>query len=140
MRCPNCNKFVPYDEPQVEVSSSDVQGETVTGSVRIVLCCADCNEELKDAELDFEMTIEHECPKAKKDDEPEFELEGDVDATATDRYQDKDRHGKPIKSMRYQKHFYGAELTATVKCTKCEEIISVETTVEEQARGFNELV
>jgi hypothetical protein len=191
MRCPSCNKFAAYDEPEVEVIDSDVDGNTVRGNVRIVLKCAEDGEELKDAELEFEAQIEHECDNSEKEkkldeaiaahkcpkcnadlkdvgndkwtcpggcftdveldeieaelhdefnEEPEFEIEDDFDASSTDRFEDKDRHGKPIKSMRYQRHYYGAEITGSVKCSKCGEVIQIDTSVEEAASGFNELV
>jgi hypothetical protein len=74
MKCPTCNKFAAYDsstEPEVEL---DIEAETgdegddgvtgtnaaevhvsVTGTVRIVLTAACCDDELKDATFDLEM-------------------------------------------------------------------------------------
>ena len=52
MRCPDCNKFVSYDEPEVEVNSINVNGEAVTASVRVALNCADCSTGLKEAEIE----------------------------------------------------------------------------------------
>jgi hypothetical protein len=148
MRCPNCSKFVPFDEPEVEVNDESVNTTDLSVGVRIVLKCADCGEELKDAELtdDLDLNEEHECPDSEKQDkmrddgEDLFELEGSLEAEGFDRYQDKDRHGKPIKSRRYQRHFYGANVTGQAKCLCCEEIFDVKLTLEEQASGFNELV
>ena len=137
MRCPDCNKFVGFEqaEPELEVA---LDGKTISGSVRLVLLCAECSQELMDAELDVDIDVDHSCEKGK-DKEPDLELDGES-ADNTDRYEDKDRHGRPIKSMRYQKHFYGADLTFDVTCNHCGETFTVEDSVEEQASGFNELV
>jgi phage FluMu protein Com len=138
MRCPNCNKFVPYDEPEAEVQNSDLLGSTATVTTRIVLKCADCSEELKEAEIDAEVEIEHNC---NTEDEKEFEwVDEPSDAEGFPRTQDKDRHGKPIKNRRYMKTFYGFTATGKVKCCHCAEEIELEFKGEEQASGFNELV
>ena len=139
MRCSDCNKFVSFNEPEVEVTDETIAGNVVSGRVRIVLQCAECGQELKDAELDFEMEIDHECSKCGKDEEPTFTMDT-VNASPNERFQDKDRHGKPIKLARYRKHYYGADLDCKVTCEKCDEEIEVTSSVEEQARGFNELV
>jgi phage FluMu protein Com len=144
MRCPDCNKFVPYDEPEVEGDEPDITGSTVSGQVRIVLKCADCGNELKEANLDYEVEIEHDCPKyKKKDEEPEFTADGEPEFSATDRTQTTCTvKGKvvPIKSMRYAKRYYGADINGTVTCSKCSEVINYSTNVEEQASGFEQLV
>lgn len=182
MRCPNCSKFVPFDEPEVEVQSAEVQDTNLDLSVRVVLKCADCGEELKDAELSdtIDLHDHHDCKaspttevactecdgsgEVDSDDgtsdekveckecsgagtveedvevDDEFTMDNEPDASGFDRYEDKDRNGKPIKSARYMKHFYGANLSATCKCGRCGEEFSFETTLEEQASGFNELV
>lgn len=63
-RCPDCNKFVSYEDPpqtetysEPEVSSSNC----VEGAVRVVLLCGECGTELKDAEVEFSVTIDHKC-------------------------------------------------------------------------------
>ena len=49
----------------------------------------------------------------------------------------KDRHGKPIKSSRYMKSFYGFILESEIKCRKCGEVFDVTVEGEEQASAFN---
>jgi DNA-directed RNA polymerase subunit N (RpoN/RPB10) len=146
-RCNQCNKFVSYDEPQVEEQNCDVNDMTVEGEVSVTLCCADCGTEMSQAYLEFSEDFEHECEGEpteewlkdhEADDDPEFSLESSDNWSPTDRYEDKDRHGKPIKNMRYQKHYYGAEGTATVKCLKCGKEFEVNIQVEEQASGFED--
>jgi len=133
-RCPDCSKFVSLEqaEPELEV---EVNGNTVAGTVRLVLACADCSTEMKEVNLEFSLEIGHEC---KLSSEPEFEIECES-AEATDRYQDKDQHGKPIKNMRYMTHYHGAEISITVSCGSCGESIELFEAVEEAASGFEEI-
>jgi ribosomal protein S27E len=152
MRCPDCNKFVSYDEPQTEVGDVSVEGTTVRANVTVQLNCQDCSNTLKDAEIESEAEITHECkPEAERDaewkpdvefheneEDDQFEVDSDGDAEGTSRVQDTDRHGKPIKSARYMKTFYGYTLTTSIKCRKCGEVFDVELEGEEQASGFNE--
>lgn len=84
MYCPSCSKMVSYDaavieaddlEPNVQdVTVSDVDGQkqtqvkgSVTGSVRMAMPCAECGEELKEANFDidaeFVLEIEGEIPE-----------------------------------------------------------------------------
>jgi len=66
MRCPDCNKFVSFEENEPEVESIDVDGDrNVTATVRIVNSCGECGQELKEATLDMEKSFEHECPEEK---------------------------------------------------------------------------
>jgi len=144
MRCPNCNKFVSYDEPEVEIDESAIsEGDeenkfTATASVRIVLKCADCGEELKEANEDVEIEFEHEC-KEKDFYFGELEL-NEITGEGFSRVETKDRHGKPIKSTRYMKTYYGAELTLEVFCGLCGESLSGNEKVECQASAFDELM
>jgi hypothetical protein len=57
MRCPDCNKFVSFDEPEIEGDDPDIVGTAVSGNVRIVLKCADCGGELMD-EVDVDQAVE----------------------------------------------------------------------------------
>jgi hypothetical protein len=67
--------------------------------------------------------------------------EGDVEATFTTRvqtaYLDKKGVLKPAPARKWRT-FYGAEIQATVKCLVCEEEITVEASVDEQASAFDE--
>lgn len=138
MRCPTCNRMVSFDEPRVEVESEDLDQEsmTVTGTVGVTLPCVDCGTELKGTSLDYEVCFNHSCD-GKSEEETELQ---EVTADPMDRFEDKDRNGKPIKNPRYQKHYYGATVTATIVCGKCGETIESSVDVEEQASAFDELV
>lgn len=165
IRCPNCEKFASLEtgeEPEIqgdEVQGDEDDGFIITGEVRIVRICQDCGEELKEANLEFEM----ECPPGFSEDGWEYEL----GATATERIDRVNAKGRPIKP-RYAKSFYGAEITATFtgpeetcvacngsghydadgspECSACEgsgktrEETEVSVTVDEQASFFEELV
>jgi hypothetical protein len=57
MRCPDCNKFVSLElgeEPEAELEVSE---GVVSGSVRLVRNCADCNTELKEATFEVEVEM-----------------------------------------------------------------------------------
>lgn len=155
MRCPDCNKFVAYDEATVEFESAVVTEQCLEVTARVVLPCAECGGELKDATIDCTVDFDHECKKDGKPDEdydPEsgkqfeiedeqFEIEDEYpEATPTDRMEDKDRRGKQIKNYRYMKRFYGFEAQFELRCRKCGEKFTVDVSGEEQASGFNELV
>ena len=57
MRCPQCNKFVALSsetEPEAELECDD---NSVSGTVRIVLTCEECGEEMKQAEFDVQEDV-----------------------------------------------------------------------------------
>ena len=144
MRCPDCNKFVSFDtdsDPECDVSVNN-EG-MVTVQTRIVNTCAECSQELTEATFDIEVDLtgpvsEHratcaECQTSKED------LEASAEGTRLDRRQTHDRHGKPIKNPRYQKQFYGAEVTVDLQMP-CGEIVQGTASDEIQASGMEELV
>lgn len=132
MRCPSCNKFVS-NEYEVEEQESAIQGDEVTASVRGVLKCCECGEELAESTFDFVEDFEAPCKH-----EDEFELEN-IDVQPLDFHQTHDRNGKPIKSMRYRKHFYGADFSCDVACQKCKKSVFVSASDKTQASGFDQL-
>jgi hypothetical protein len=139
MRCPDCNKFVSYDEPQCDVQSVEVEDDLVRATVTVSLNCQDCGTTLKDAEIEGEAGIDHECkPESPKQEDAGFSVESEGDPEGESRQQTTDRHGKPIKSARYMKTFYGFSIETQIVCSKCSESFSVTVTGEEQASGFNE--
>jgi hypothetical protein len=50
------------------------------------------------------------------------------------RFQLVDRNGKPIKSARYMRQFYGFTLETEIKCRKCGEVFGVGTTGSARGR------
>lgn len=143
-RCPDCNKFVPYDlslEPEIE--DVDIFDDEVQGSVRVVLACEECGTELKESTQEFQETIDHECVPQDDDvkklgeDDDRFEVE-DSSATFHERMQTHTPKGKPIKNPRYAKRYYGADIHVSIKCNQCGETFDMEMQTEEQASYFDE--
>jgi len=161
MRCPDCNKFVPNGDPEAEVQSGEnfeaeieeteraEDGKTIIErtllikcepEVRVMIPCGECGTELKDTTFNFEMEHSHECEKLPKETPAEgIEIEGTIEAEATDDYKTKDRHGKAIKNPRYQAHLYGAEVTATVTCPFCQEQIEFSESDSIESSSMDEL-
>jgi hypothetical protein len=164
VRCPDCQKFVSFDtdkEPE-DLDLNVTDDGTVSGSVRIVNGCGECGQDLTEATLDVEIDLSgeieehreeakttHEATQALKEDADERESfdesEHDVlsisssEAVRSDRRQTKDRTGRIIKSARYQRQYYGAEVTVTVEC-KCGETFERTEVFESQASGMESLV
>jgi hypothetical protein len=142
-RCPDCEKFVSLEaqEPEVEsIEVDDASGE-VSASVRCVLACMDCGTEMKETTLELQNTSTEVAEHIDKHAEAEEEYSLDVEESnveATDHYQTVDRHGKPIKKARYQRHFYGVSMTATVTCS-CGDCFDVDLEDSVQASMFDEL-
>lgn len=142
MRCESCSKFVSFDtetEPEINI---DVAAEGhVTGDVRITNNCAECSTELKESTftVDVDLSEEITAHRAEATEGDHKTLSVDHDGgSRTDRTQSTDRHGKPIKSSRYMRHFYGAEMTITVEC-ECGEKFEQSWSDEVQASGMDEL-
>lgn len=139
MRCPDCNKFVSYGEQEPEIENEEMDGNELTVSVRVVLPCGECGTELKDASMDVWAEVDHDCPMADDEDtEHGFTIDS-TSAEFTERRVTTDAKGKTIP-FRYQKQYYGAEVTVDVTCNACDETFTVTGSAEEQASGFNELV
>lgn len=129
MRCPDCNKFVGFDtdnEPELDLNVDD--DGVVSGTARIVNCCAECGQELKEAVLDIEIDLTDEFrehveqatalamrrrKKSLIEHRPELLSE---EGARSDRVQRTDRHGRAIKRSRYMKTFYGADVSVTIGC------------------------
>jgi len=135
MRCPDCNKFVGNEprEPElnIEASLDYAPGEkpgaaSVTGDVRLVLACSDCSTELAEATLDVDVEVKLE--HRDFDGQHEVTLDGES-AENTDRFEGKGR------GMR---HYYGAEVSGTLRCS-CGAEGELSVTVEEQASGFEQM-
>lgn len=139
MRCDQCNKFVSFDaeqDPELDASVDDAG--VVTVQARIVNCCAECGAEMKEASLEVEIDLSGEVAAHRETCEKRG-LEVQAEGSRTDRYQDKDRRGKPITRARYRRHYYGAEVTATVEC-ECGETFEGSGSDEIAAGAMDELM
>ena len=139
-RCPDCNKFVGLEQgdPEVTVNSDMLTSleDLIEGDVRLVLNCADCGSEMAEATVQFEAAVnppgEKETPhKWKKDCSVDVSEDG---AEPIDRYD-----GKPGTPMRYQRHWYGADVTLTLECS-CGWKGTASGLAEEQAGAFESSV
>ena len=129
-RCPDCNKFVSIEMADPELDGLEVDSDgNVTGSVRLVQTCGECGSELAEANLEVDSSVElkhvADCKK-----ESGLSVE-DEEAENDDRYEGKGRGAK---------HFYIANVRATVKCESCGAEADFMSSVEEQASSFESLV
>jgi hypothetical protein len=141
MRCNDCNKFVGQEpeEPEAELEVARADGTdtckeiTVAGQVTVSVNCAECGTQLKQASFDVEesitLTDDKHCGE-------EHDLEVEVDSCeATEEY--KGRKGAPA---RYQKHYYGFQLSYSVSCS-CGEPVDLGGSFEDsmQASSMDEM-
>lgn len=133
MRCPDCNKFTSYDdgaEPEVQSGPDVNEDAVVTASVRIVLPCADCGTELKEATFDLEE------PPDDADFAAAHRGEGhslSVEETGCSMTSRSEGRGRGTRT------FYGADLDVTVTC-ECGAKVEFTLSDEERASSMDELV
>ena len=107
MRCSSCAQFVSREptaewDTEPEINADD---QLVSASIRLILACADCGEELADAVVEAEVSVD-------------FKPVGmdevfDDDIQVSDDYIGRDKDGKPYPA-RYQKHIYWAEVNLSI--------------------------
>ena len=133
MRCPDCNKFVSFDEGEPEVNNIDVDSEgNVTANVRITNNCAECSQELTEANFDLEADHVDDCKEhVGKGHELSVEDNG---CERTDR-SGFFKKGKFVPAYgRYAKHFYGVELSYTITCS-CGKLENVDGVLRDEIQG-----
>ena len=138
-RCPDCNKFVSFEEQDPEVNDLEVdEGGHVTANVRIVNACGDCGTELTEANLDLETDVK--IPKGHTGEGHELEVEEDG-AERTSRSGNFKKGVFVPGGGRYAKTFYGAQVSFSVTC-ECGKLEAVTGELEgdEQASGMESLV
>jgi hypothetical protein len=112
-RCSDCNRWTALEQAEPEVNI-EVDGDEITGTVRIVLECAECGKEIKQAEFDVSVDIsefrKHDCPDEEIGVGWNAEME-DVEATM--------RQHPPRAQRRTT--FYGAAGNIILKC-QCGEV------------------
>lgn len=128
MRCPDCNKFVAYEEEEPEIDDENPEfGPTDTGvSFNVVIknTCADCGTELKEASFDPEVQFESDILEAHRGEGHELSVEV-ADAS---REQDSEPKPKLVKDRktgemkmkypnpRFTKTLYGFQATVFLYC------------------------
>jgi len=107
MRCSNCAQFVSR-EPRAEWDTEpevNSESQLVSASIRLILACASCGEELADAVVEAEVSVE--CKPTEMDEVFEDDIQ------VSDDYIGRDKDGK-LYPARYQKHIYWAEVELSV--------------------------
>lgn len=139
MRCPDCNKFVSFEENDAEVDSLDVSSDgVVTATARIVNACGDCGQELKEATLDLEADHSSECGDHNGEGHDLSVEENGSERTSRSGYFKK---GEFVPaSGRYAKTLYGVEVGYKIECLCGELEIEGSMSDEVQASGMDELV
>lgn len=139
-RCEDCGKMASV-EPEVTDTEIDVDTDsyTITLTMELISQCCSSTVGEGSAEDTFSIDLEHEAPEGADDD---WECDGDweveeASTDATDWYEGSNpKTGKPYP-QRYQKHFYGGDVTVNITCSGCKALTSVDHRVGEQASGFS---
>jgi len=150
-RCAECNKFVSYDQADPEVDNLEIEGNTVSATIRIVNNCDQCGTELREATL--EPTIEVEIPDEHIDEgkewcetckEPQWVLPDGThkcrEHLLTVEEENSERTDRQEGKGRYAKTFYGATVFFSVGCSCGEmEVINGDLSDDIQASAMDEL-
>lgn len=112
MRCGDCNKFVGVDDTQDPELDLSVDGCRLTGTVRVVNCCAECGTELREASFDidedFENEVEAHVQEHTKENPSQFEMVNEDGEFSRDSYTEGRGRGK--------RTFYGFTGTVAITC------------------------
>lgn len=112
MRCPNCMKFVSFEENEPETQDVELSDTSLSLEVRIVNVCADCGQELKEATIELSADLSPEATD-HLDSTKGHELSAELESCDRTSRQD----GKPGTPSRYRHTFYGAEAEVMVTCS-----------------------
>ncbi len=141
-RCNSCGLMSSIEmedsfDADVDVSAGEDTIE-ISVSGELIQLSACCGDQMASASAEDSLSIPRPCDCGVDDDEPSAYYLETSDAEPEDRYQTTDRHGKPIKSFRYQRHFWGQRVTGTVRCEKmCDEgTADFDVLLEVQGSGF----
>lgn len=146
MRCPDCRRFVAYDEPEVELSNEEFTDDkngymSFNCDVEITLNCADCSTILKQSTEALKRLEEHLCPLEKELtplEKGEEQLEF-IEATASGYERMQTTYKGKAVPPRFMKKFYGADVNITYKCKICSSTITINEKVEVQASSMDEV-
>jgi phage FluMu protein Com len=112
-RCSTCNKWPELEQAEPEVDIS-LDGDIISGTVRIVLQCTQCNDDIKEATFDVEVDVsehlKHKCPDEEIGEGWTVDMP-DIEAMTR-------QH--PPKAQR-RTTFYGAQGDIILKC-QCGEV------------------
>lgn len=121
-RCQSCGHFAGLDDPELEEEDSEYDGTTLTVIIEASYPSTCCGVVVATASYEAlgegEVTHGEKCSFAGMPNEADYTIDV-TSMEATDRFQDKDAKGKTIP-YRYQRHYYGVVVTATVRCDECQ--------------------
>lgn len=141
MRCPDCNKFVSYeDDPTIELNSLDVMDNGVVADVSVQLCCSQCGTTLREASLLTELALtpdDHTC-----EDYRDHDSESDDEAYDADDLFVSSDEGSPEPTVRNVngKTFYGFRLETQLRCKCCDDTFMVELKDDTASSNFEDAV
>lgn len=128
MRCDQCNKFVSFDdsnEPEINREEIDVDG-CLSIDGRIYLSCADCGQELKEFNFEFEEFLELDGHKGH---------DLSVNVNLSEMTQRSEGKGRGLKT------FYGVLIEGEISCSCNDQTVANFTLSDEcQASAMDELV
>lgn len=150
MRCPDCRGFRSYDTEADPEGDLEVNADgTITGEITRDLPCSDCGTVLKSTTFNVDKDLNEivdvklqvvpgsVCTKAHDWD---WENAQQPLVTATERLEDKDKNGKPIKHTRFMTKYYGIEVEGEIKCKDCSVVGTYAFSDEMPASSFDEQV
>lgn len=143
-QCPGCNKFASLETNDPEVQSVEIDSDgMIEGEVKIVRVSSCCNEEMKEANFEFQIDPSDEIAEhieSHTEAGTAYDLSVEEDGIEqTERMSPGvDKKGKLIP-FRFRKTFIGFSANFTVNCS-CGFSASVDYGDDLAASGFDELV
>lgn len=132
MRCPDCNKFVPFDDPVIQSDDVTLDGSTIVVNLTLTRACANCGSDLQEMSVEGSVEVEHTCSG-----DPTYTL---LDWQSADHTRlDIAPTEKPLPRTRHVQYF-GAQLTARILCETCKAVFSQTFVAEGAASDFEDLV
>ncbi len=128
MRCPECNKFVSMEAGDPEVEDITILDDEVKCTVRLVVNCAECGNELKEYMSEPSELLQDKLYKATGYDE-HFDEEGEPIGDECEMMVE-ETGVEPMDKIEKRKTLHGAEINYEVKCTCSKGVTFCEGTLE----------
>lgn len=125
MRCPDCNRFVSFEEQEPEINEMALHEDgLVKCEVRIVNACQDCGTELTESQVDLEYDAgdDIETHKIECLHREAWEVKEDYDGIEIVE-EGAERENRTEGKGRGMRTYYGATVTFSLKCPLCGENI-----------------
>ena len=118
MRCPSCNKFVPFDtevDPEEEDEPSIDDNNHFHASYTRTLTCEECGDDLKSALIEIDEDLS-DIPDCSTEEGHAWDFDK-VSVSPSTRYEGKGRGTRT---------FYGVEVSGEAKCSHCNHTMKIE--------------